>query len=105
MCGAPRRHVISFSVFSFFSALCSAFLHSDLESAFPDGVRQRDKYGFSPMALYGYLQGVRLVWGKEKAPCAVTFKVYVLCNGLLELETYITLKKKGRCWFLQMQIC
>lgn len=45
------------------------------------------------MALYGYLQEVRLVRGKEKAHCAVTFKVYVLCNGFL--ETYVTLKKVG----------
>lgn len=40
------------------------------------------------MALASYLKHVRLVPGKETAPCAVTFKVYVLRNGFL--VTYIT---------------
>lgn len=50
------------------------------------------------MALYSNLQQVRLVRGKEKSPCVVTFKVYVLRNGFL--ETCITLKNKvavGSC--------
>lgn len=53
------------------------------------------------MASYGYLQEARLVRAKEKAPCAVTTEVYVLCKGFL--ETYVTLK--SGYWFLQMRFC
>lgn len=86
--GHPRMEFLFFLFFLLSALLCSALLGSDPECAFIDGVKQRDEYGFEPIAVYSHLKYVGLARGEVKALCAEMFTVYVLCNGFFGTQNY-----------------